>query len=143
MQRGEVINEAAPFDDSNGDEFDYIQPIDISKSRFVKHQEWMEEIFSAYPVSQIQPPSSVPASLTAESLTDQIKASKSEMEQLESQHEAKLQKFRDSTSLQVRLRDAIRTLGGEDITTPDQVRALEGTVGLKVVDWQPTGSVST
>lgn len=132
MQRGETI---ADFEESMGDEFDAVHPIDIAKARFVRHQEWMEELFSAYPGSRIEPPSLLPQNVTQDSLNAKLEQHEKEMEQLKTEHELKMIEIKNPQGLQDQVRQALRQLSVPEELDLEALAAIEQAVGLKIAKW--------
>lgn len=136
MQRGETLADTAlQFEESPGDELDAVHPIDVAKARFIKHQEWMEEIFSVYPGSRIEAPDLLPSDVTEESLRRQLQQTEEEMERLKVQHEQKMNEIKNPGGMQKRLKDALVQLSVEEPLDNDALGAIEKQVGLKFATW--------
>lgn len=136
MQRGEVLADTAiQFEESMGDEFDAIHPVDIARARFVKHQEWMEELFSAYPASRIEPPSLLPPDVTEDSLKKRLDQHEQEIEQLKAAHEQRISKIKHPDGIQGRVQLALQQLSAQDNFDLDALTAIENQVGLKTAEW--------
>lgn len=96
MQRGETLADGAAthFEDPAGDLFDTLSPLDISRARFVRHHDWMEEIFSAYPTHRIKSDLVIPDELGEEVLKSQIERYERETEETRKKYEAMVDAIR-------------------------------------------------
>jgi hypothetical protein len=137
MQRGEVLADGVVgFEEPVGDELDAVHPIDISRSRFIRHQDWMEEIFSAYPITRITAPSGKPDDLTEEMLKAQIAKNEAEVQSMKAAHEAALNKIRHPEGLQGRMKVALDIFENDNgQLTAESLEALEKEVGLNTLPW--------
>lgn len=133
LQRGEVL--ADTYEESTGDEFDSLHPIDISRARFIQHQDWLEQIFSAYSTSKITAPKLLPSDVTEESLKSKIESNQNEIDALKASHAAKIENIRNPEGLQGRLQAAITKLSTDEFIDADTIQQIENDVGLKTVPW--------
>lgn len=144
MQRGETLTDGViPFEDPVGDVFDALHPIDISRARFVRHHEWMEEIYSAYPASRIIPSNTVPEQLSDEALAAQIARHEEEMTAMNEKHEKTLDVIRNPRGLAGRIKAALEELASTDgVMDENDIQRLERKVGLSTTPWASATEVA-
>lgn len=144
LQRGEVLVDGVlQYDEPAGDRFDNLSPIDIARARFARHQEWMEEIYSVYPVSRITSSRSVPpAVLGEEHLRAEIARHEAEMVLMVKRHAETLESIRNPGGRQGRVKAALERLERDETFMDDAaIEVMEREVGIKTVPWASVRSV--
>lgn len=147
LRPGETLAEPpVQFEEATGDEFDDITPMDISKARFMKHHDWMEEILSMYPTSKIVPPplfsqdpeSKLPDKATLER---QIKATEEAIAAMKAKHEEVQAEVKVPSSRRQQALIAGLTRLEQPNLDDATLDAIVSEVGLPVEAWQAVRAV--
>ncbi|RIA89418.1 hypothetical protein C1645_824875 [Glomus cerebriforme] len=86
-------------DEPSGDEIDNLKFREVAMSRFKRNHDYISEIFSAYSVSSIIPPTSVYQEKNIDELKQQLAVHQADIEKLNSEHSEKIEEFKRHSNI--------------------------------------------
>ncbi|CAG8620997.1 7051_t:CDS:2, partial [Funneliformis caledonium] len=84
---------AEEIDEPSGDELDNLKFKEVAMSRYRRNHDYISEVFSAYSVSSIIPPTSIYQEKDVDELKQQLTVHQSDIEKLKSEHSKKVEEF--------------------------------------------------